>query len=124
MMVLESSNNDVCLFKSWDKLGLFDGYDDDEFNQWCKFHSYNDMAQLDYVKYWTGEEHYNLYKKPLKEKSSERPRVVVWKPNATHQADLAEMPVDPPCARLTIARAHGQIDDIIDGAASKQMCVV
>ncbi|GBC49296.2 DDE-type integrase/transposase/recombinase [Rhizophagus irregularis DAOM 181602=DAOM 197198] len=42
-----------------------------------------------------GEEHYNLYKKPLKEKSSERPRVVVWKPNATHQADLAEMPVDP-----------------------------
>ncbi|GET61921.1 hypothetical protein PPL_12641 [Rhizophagus irregularis DAOM 181602=DAOM 197198] len=41
-----------------------------------------------------GEEHYNLYKKPLKEKSSERPRVVVWKPNATHQADLAEMPVD------------------------------
>ncbi|CAB4430049.1 unnamed protein product [Rhizophagus irregularis] len=53
MMVSESSNNDVCLFKSWDKLGLFDGYDDDEFNQWCKFHSYNDMAQLDYVKYWT-----------------------------------------------------------------------
>ncbi|GBC31234.2 chromobox protein homolog 5-like [Rhizophagus irregularis DAOM 181602=DAOM 197198] len=42
-----------------------------------------------------GEEHYNLYKKPLKEKSSERPQVVVWKPNATHQADLAEMPVDP-----------------------------
>ncbi|GBC33515.2 DDE-type integrase/transposase/recombinase [Rhizophagus irregularis DAOM 181602=DAOM 197198] len=42
-----------------------------------------------------GEEHYNLYKKPLKEKSSERPRVVVWKPNATHQADLAEMRVDP-----------------------------
>ncbi|GBC11511.2 DDE-type integrase/transposase/recombinase [Rhizophagus irregularis DAOM 181602=DAOM 197198] len=42
-----------------------------------------------------GEEHYNLYKKPLKEKSSERPRVVVWKSNATHQADLAEMPVDP-----------------------------
>ncbi|CAB4392726.1 unnamed protein product [Rhizophagus irregularis] len=29
-----------------------------------------------------------------------------------------------PCARLTIARAHGQIDDLIDGAASKQMCVV
>ncbi|PKY36606.1 hypothetical protein RhiirB3_459617 [Rhizophagus irregularis] len=42
-----------------------------------------------------GEEHYNLYKKPLKEKSSERPKVIVWKPNATHQADLAEMPVDP-----------------------------
>ncbi|CAB4489002.1 unnamed protein product [Rhizophagus irregularis] len=29
-----------------------------------------------------------------------------------------------PCARLTIARAHGQIDDLIDGAASKQMCVL
>ncbi|GET66751.1 DDE-type integrase/transposase/recombinase [Rhizophagus irregularis DAOM 181602=DAOM 197198] len=42
-----------------------------------------------------GEEHYNLYKKPLKKKLSEHPRVVVWKPNATHQADLAEMPVDP-----------------------------
>ncbi|POG76346.1 uncharacterized protein OCT59_024721 [Rhizophagus irregularis] len=89
-MVLESSNNDVCLFKSWDKLGLFDGYDDDEFNQWCKFHSYNDMAQLDYVKYWTE----------------------------------FEVETINPCARLTIARAHGQIDDLIDGAASKQMCVV
>ncbi|GET54184.1 DDE-type integrase/transposase/recombinase [Rhizophagus irregularis DAOM 181602=DAOM 197198] len=64
------------------------------------------MSQLEnYYKYYNlsgvparilkGEEHYNLYKKPLKEKSSERPRVVVWKPNATHQADLAEMPVDP-----------------------------
>ncbi|GBC29429.2 DDE-type integrase/transposase/recombinase [Rhizophagus irregularis DAOM 181602=DAOM 197198] len=42
-----------------------------------------------------GEEHYNLYKKPLKEKSTERPMVIVWKPNATHQADLAEMPVNP-----------------------------
>ncbi|GET66074.1 chromobox protein homolog 3 isoform X1 [Rhizophagus irregularis DAOM 181602=DAOM 197198] len=64
------------------------------------------MSQLEnYYKYYNlsgvparilkGEEHYNLYKKPLKEKSSERSRVVVWKPNATHQADLAEMPVDP-----------------------------
>ncbi|CAB4446368.1 unnamed protein product [Rhizophagus irregularis] len=64
------------------------------------------MSQLEnYYKYYSlsgvparilkGEEHYNLYKKPLKEKSSERLRVVVWKPNATHQADLAEMPVDP-----------------------------
>jgi hypothetical protein len=30
-----------------------------------------------------------------KEKQSERPKVIVWKPNAIHQADLAEMPVDP-----------------------------
>ncbi|PKC53817.1 hypothetical protein RhiirA1_478507 [Rhizophagus irregularis] len=42
-----------------------------------------------------GEEHYNLYKKPLKEKLSERLRVVVWKSNAMHQTDLAEMLVDP-----------------------------
>ncbi|PKB93671.1 hypothetical protein RhiirA5_440640 [Rhizophagus irregularis] len=41
-----------------------------------------------------GEEHYNLYKKPLKEKSTERLKVIVWKPNATHQANLAEMPVN------------------------------
>ncbi|GET58577.1 putative rve super family integrase [Rhizophagus irregularis DAOM 181602=DAOM 197198] len=63
------------------------------------------MSQLEnYYKYYSlsrvparilkGEEHYNLYKKPLKEKSPERPKVIVWKPNATHQADLAEMPVD------------------------------
>ncbi|GET61398.1 chromobox protein homolog 5-like [Rhizophagus irregularis DAOM 181602=DAOM 197198] len=64
------------------------------------------MSQLEnYYKYYSlsrvparilkGEEHYNLYKKPLKEKSTERPKVIIWKPNATHQADLAEMPVDP-----------------------------
>ncbi|CAB4442480.1 unnamed protein product [Rhizophagus irregularis] len=64
------------------------------------------MSQLEnYYKYYSlsgvparilkGEEHYNLYKKPLKEKSSEHPKVIVWKPNVTHQADLAEMPVDP-----------------------------
>ena len=41
------------------------------------------------------EEHYNLYQRPQKEKRSERPRVIVWTPNATHQADLAEMPIDP-----------------------------
>ena len=41
------------------------------------------------------EEHFNLYRHPPKEKQTERPRVIVWKENATHQADLAEMPVDP-----------------------------
>jgi hypothetical protein len=41
------------------------------------------------------EEHYNLYRRPPKEKQSERPKVIVWTPNATHQADLAEMPMDP-----------------------------
>ena len=41
------------------------------------------------------EEHYNLYQRPLKEKRSERPRVIAWKENATQQSDLAEMPIDP-----------------------------
>ncbi|GBC35463.2 hypothetical protein PPL_12641 [Rhizophagus irregularis DAOM 181602=DAOM 197198] len=35
----------------------------------------------------------NYYK--ILQSLQKRPRVVVWKPNATHQADLAEMPVDP-----------------------------
>ncbi|PKY13265.1 hypothetical protein RhiirB3_425049 [Rhizophagus irregularis] len=42
-----------------------------------------------------GEEHYNLYKKPLKKKSTKYSQVIIWRPNATHQADLAKMPVDP-----------------------------
>ena len=29
------------------------------------------------------EEHFNLYRKTPKEKSSERPKVIVWKENAT-----------------------------------------
>src|SRR5215469_1615084 len=41
------------------------------------------------------EEHFNLYKKPPKEKRSECPKVIIWKENATQQADLCEMPVDP-----------------------------
>ena len=41
------------------------------------------------------EEHFNLYKRPPKEKRSERPKVIIWKENATQQADLCEMPVDP-----------------------------
>jgi len=41
------------------------------------------------------EEHANLYLKPPKEKRSERPKVIVWKNNATQQADLGEMPIDP-----------------------------
>jgi hypothetical protein len=41
------------------------------------------------------EEHYNLYRRPPKEKQSKRLKIIIWKPNATHQADLAEMPVDP-----------------------------
>ena len=41
------------------------------------------------------EEHFNLYIRPKKEKKSERAKVIVWKPNATQQADLGEMPIDP-----------------------------
>ncbi|CAB4439288.1 unnamed protein product [Rhizophagus irregularis] len=59
-----------------------------------KYYKYYNLSGVP-VQFLKGEEHYNLYKKPPKEKSSERPRVVVWKLNATHQADLAEMPVDP-----------------------------
>src|SRR5271168_342235 len=40
------------------------------------------------------EEHANLYLKPKKEKKSERPKVLVWKVNATQQADTANMPED------------------------------
>ncbi|GES95375.1 hypothetical protein GLOIN_2v1782051 [Rhizophagus clarus] len=54
IIVSETSNNDACRFKSWNKLNLFDGYDDDEFNQWCTLRGYDDnKAQMDYVKYWT-----------------------------------------------------------------------
>jgi Chromo (CHRromatin Organisation MOdifier) domain len=41
------------------------------------------------------EELANLYVKPKKEKRSERPKIIVWKANAVHQADLCEMPKDP-----------------------------
>ena len=40
------------------------------------------------------EEHANLYLKPKKEKRSERPKVLVWKVNATQQADTGKMPED------------------------------
>ncbi|GBB98629.1 hypothetical protein RclHR1_03280025 [Rhizophagus clarus] len=40
------------------------------------------------------QEYYNIYQRPLKEKRSEHPKVIVWKENATQQSDLAEMPID------------------------------
>ena len=40
------------------------------------------------------EELANLYIQPKKEKRSERPKVLVWKVNATQQADLCKMPID------------------------------
>ena len=59
-----------------------------------KYYKYYNLSGVP-VQFLKSEEHYNLYQKPPKEKRSERPKVIVWKPNATHQADLAEMPVDP-----------------------------
>jgi len=57
-----------------------------------------------YYKYFTlsdvppallkNEEHANLYLRPKKEKRSERPKVLVWKVNATQQADTCKMPED------------------------------
>ena len=57
-----------------------------------------------YYKYFTlsgvpskalkNEEHANLHLKPKKEKRSERPKILIWKVNATQQADLCEMPLD------------------------------
>ena len=42
----------------------------------------------------TNEEHFNLYRKPQKEKRFERPKVLIWKVNATQQADTCKMPID------------------------------
>ena len=57
-----------------------------------------------YYKYFTlsgvpstllkNEEHANLYLRPKKEKRSERPKVLIWKVNATQQADTCRMPLD------------------------------
>src|SRR5829696_1445505 len=64
------------------------------------------MTPLDqYYKYYNlsgvspallkNEELFNLYKRPPKEKRSERPKVIAWKENAVQQSDLGEMPIDP-----------------------------
>ena len=61
----------------------------------------------------TKEEHANLYVKPKKEKKSERPRILVWKANAVHQADLLEMPIDPITSKyiLTVVDIATRITD-------------
>ena len=41
------------------------------------------------------EELFNLYRRPPKEKKSERPKVIAWKENSTQQSDLGEIPIDP-----------------------------
>ena len=40
------------------------------------------------------EEHANLHIKLKKETPFERPKVIVWKASAVHQADLCQMPLD------------------------------
>jgi len=63
------------------------------------------MTPLDrYYKYYNlsgvpakllkNEEHANLHLKPKKESRSERPKVLIWKVNATQQSDLCPMPED------------------------------
>ena len=57
-----------------------------------------------YYKYFTlsdvpsallkNEEHANLYLRPRKEKRFERSKVLIWKANATQQADTCKMPED------------------------------
>src|SRR5436190_7492288 len=57
-----------------------------------------------YYKYFTlsdvpsallkNEEHANLYLRPRKEKRFECPKVLIWKANATQQADTCKMPED------------------------------
>src|SRR5205085_12597005 len=57
-----------------------------------------------YYKYFTlsdvpsallkNEEHANLYLRPRKEKRFERPKVLIWKADATQQADTCKMPED------------------------------
>ncbi|RIA87884.1 hypothetical protein C1645_695657, partial [Glomus cerebriforme] len=57
IIVSETSNNEISQFKTfkpWNKLQLFDGYNNEEYNQWCKFHGYENNAHLDTLKYWTG----------------------------------------------------------------------
>ena len=64
------------------------------------------MTPLDrYYKYYNlsgvpaellkNEEIFNLYRRPPKEKRSERPKVIAWKENSTQQSDLGELPIDP-----------------------------
>jgi Chromo (CHRromatin Organisation MOdifier) domain len=59
-----------------------------------KYYKYYNLSRVS-PKLLKNEELANLYIKPKKEKRSEQSKVIVWKPNATHQADLGEMPIDP-----------------------------
>jgi hypothetical protein len=60
----------------------------------AKYYKYYNLSRVP-AEVLKNEELYNLYRRPLKEKRSERPKMTVWKENATQQSDLAEMPIDP-----------------------------
>jgi Chromo (CHRromatin Organisation MOdifier) domain len=59
-----------------------------------QYYKYFNLARVP-AKYLEKEELFNLYKRPPKEKRSERPKVIIWQENATQQSDLGEMPIDP-----------------------------
>jgi Chromo (CHRromatin Organisation MOdifier) domain len=59
-------------------------------DQYYKYFSLSDVSPA----LLKNEEHANLYLRPRKEKRFERPKVLIWKVNATQQADTCEMPED------------------------------
>jgi hypothetical protein len=88
-----------------------------------KYYKYYNLSGVP-VNHLKNEEHYNLHRRPLKEKRSERPRVIIWKENATHQADLAEMPIDPKGFQyflivVEIARRRVDAEPLKDKTAEK-----
>ena len=60
----------------------------------AKYYKYYNLSKVP-KKLLENELHYNLYRRPPKEKRSERPKVIAWKENATQQFDLGEMSIDP-----------------------------
>ena len=59
-------------------------------DQYYKFYALSGVSP----KLLKNEELANLYLRPKKEKRSEQSKVIVWKPNAIHQADLCKMLID------------------------------
>lgn len=59
-----------------------------------RYYKYYDLSGVS-SEHLKNEEHFNLYRRPPKEKKFERPKVNIWKENSTQQADLGELPLDP-----------------------------
>ena len=60
----------------------------------AQYYKYYNLSGVS-PRFLKNEELFNLYKRPPKEKRSERPKVIAWKENSTQQSDLGEMPIDP-----------------------------